>query len=248
MFSEGELSCDAFLGGRVNLWQPLAGYRAGTDPVLLAASCNAKAGDSVLELGCGGGAALLCLNERVRIRGTGVERLSEYHDLAVRNAALNNVDVNFVCADITDMPADLREKTFHHVMLNPPFFLGGKEASDPGRANGRQEETPLEDWIDRALRRLRPKGYLTLIHLTDRLQDVISLINSRAGALEIKPLTARNRRTPKRFILRARKGALGGTTLCNPLILHEGQAHERDQDSFTLEAKTILRDAKPLEF
>ena len=60
-----ELTRDAFLGGRLHLWQPVNGYRAGVDPVLLAASVNARAGQAVLELGCGGGTAMLCLGKRV---------------------------------------------------------------------------------------------------------------------------------------------------------------------------------------
>ena len=68
------LTHDAFLGGRLHVWQPRKGYRAGVDPVLLAAATPAKAGDTVLELGCGVGTASLCLAARVdRISITGVE-------------------------------------------------------------------------------------------------------------------------------------------------------------------------------
>ena len=50
---------DAFLGGKLHLKQPRRGYRAGVDPVLLAAAVPAQAGQSVLDLGCGVGAAAL---------------------------------------------------------------------------------------------------------------------------------------------------------------------------------------------
>ena len=56
---------DAFLGGRLVLRQPARGYRAGADAVMLAAACSARAGERVLELGCGAGAALFCLGARV---------------------------------------------------------------------------------------------------------------------------------------------------------------------------------------
>ena len=55
MSTLGDLTCDDFLGGRLSIWQPRDGYRAGVDPVLLAASVPARAGQSVLELGCGTG-------------------------------------------------------------------------------------------------------------------------------------------------------------------------------------------------
>ena len=56
-FSEADLSCDGFLGGRLKIFQPKSGYRAATDPVFLAAAVPAQAGQSVLELGCGAGVA-----------------------------------------------------------------------------------------------------------------------------------------------------------------------------------------------
>ena len=60
-FEDDALSCDAFLGGRLRIWQPRAGYRAGIDPVMLAAAVPARPRQSVLELGCGAGTASLCL-------------------------------------------------------------------------------------------------------------------------------------------------------------------------------------------
>ena len=49
---------NGYLDGRVRIRQPARGYRAGVDPVLLAASVPARDGQRVLELGCGVGAAL----------------------------------------------------------------------------------------------------------------------------------------------------------------------------------------------
>ncbi|PJE33810.1 methyltransferase, partial [Pseudooceanicola lipolyticus] len=51
-FSDSDLTRDSFIGGRVWLWQPRRGYRAGVDPVLLAAAVPARPGQRVLELGC----------------------------------------------------------------------------------------------------------------------------------------------------------------------------------------------------
>jgi tRNA1Val (adenine37-N6)-methyltransferase len=82
-----DLTRDAFLGGRLHVWQPARGYRAGTDPVFLAAACPARSGEHVLELGCGVGVASLCLAARVEgLALTGVERQVDYAALARRNA------------------------------------------------------------------------------------------------------------------------------------------------------------------
>jgi len=44
--TQSGFSEDTLLGGRVRLRQPVAGYRVAIDPVLLAASIPAQAGDS----------------------------------------------------------------------------------------------------------------------------------------------------------------------------------------------------------
>ena len=84
-FADADLSDDKFLMGRLRLLQPLRGYRAATDPVLLAAACPATPGQSVLDLGCGAGAAALCLATRVPgLALAGLEVQPEYADLAAR--------------------------------------------------------------------------------------------------------------------------------------------------------------------
>src|SRR5229473_3780911 len=56
---------DAVLGGRLRLRQPARGHRVGHDAILLAAACPARAGERVVDLGAGVGAAGLALAARV---------------------------------------------------------------------------------------------------------------------------------------------------------------------------------------
>ena len=63
-FFKNEISQDLFLGGQLSILQPITGYRAATDPVLLAAACPAKNSDEVMELGCGVGTASFCVFRR----------------------------------------------------------------------------------------------------------------------------------------------------------------------------------------
>lgn len=236
-----DVTRDAFLGGRVSVLQPKTGYRAGTDPVFLAAACPAKSGDTVLELGCGVGVAALCLLARVEgAKLTGVEKQASYAALARQNAQDR---FNVVEADITALPAALRNQSFDHVILNPPYFPpnAGTTASDPTKEMANREDTPIATWIDIAVRRLAPRGTLTAIARTDRMVDIFHALDHRLGSISVLPLAARGQKPAKRIIIQARKGGRAAPQLLPPLILHKGQEHLEDRDNFTVEAANVLR-------
>ncbi|KIC46508.1 methyltransferase [Ruegeria sp. ANG-S4] len=248
-FPDSDLTCNDFLGGRVRLWQPRAGYRAGVDPVLLAASVQARGQQSVLELGCGAGAAILCLMARVPgLQAAGVELQMEYAELARRNAAENGETLTVVEANLTDLPADLKQQQFDHVLANPPYYLAGAHspAMDQGRRLALGEQTDLVDWVDVAARRLAPRGYFHMIQKADRLPDLLAACSGRLGSVEVLPLAPRANRPAELVILRARKGGRAAFRLLAPVVLHQGSRHEHDGDSYTAEVSQVLRDGAPL--
>jgi tRNA1Val (adenine37-N6)-methyltransferase len=250
MFPPQELSDDGFLGQRLRILQPRAGYRAATDPVLLAAAVPALPGHSVLELGCGAGVASLCLAARVQgLHLTGLERQPAYAALARQNAARNGIALTVVEGDLAAMPPALRQLQFHHAIANPPFFAAndGTKADDPGREAAQREDTPLSLWIDAATRRLAPGGWLTLIHHAPRLPALLAALDARLGSVAVLPLAARADRAAGRVIVRARKGGRAPFRLLAPLILHQGDAHGADGDSFTPLAQAVLRQGAGLE-
>lgn len=249
-FTKEDLTQDRFLNGKVLAHQPRRGYRAGADPVFLAAAVNASPGQSVLELGCGAGVASLCLGRRVAgLRLTGVEIQPEYADLARLNARENGIDMDVVTADICALPDDLRARSFDHVIANPPYYERGHgtKSDDAGRDMALAGDTPLAVWVDTATRRLKPGGVLTFIQKADRLPDLLAAIDGRLGGILVKPLAPRIGRASELVLLVARKGGRAKFRLLAPLILHEGAAHERDGDSYTEGAKNILRSGGALE-
>ncbi|MGR3465762.1 tRNA1(Val) (adenine(37)-N6)-methyltransferase [Limimaricola sp.] len=244
IWADDALTRDAFLGGAVTLLQPRRGYRAGTDPVLLAAAIEAEAGQSVLELGCGAGAALMCLAARVPGLGLwGLEVQPGYADLARRNAALNGVEATILGADLRAMPPELRARRFDHVIANPPYFdrAHSRPAPDAAKETAFGAPLPLPDWIDAMARRVAPLGRLTMIQRADRLPEIIAALHGRMGGLAVRPLVSRAGRDAERVVVTARQSGRAAFRLAAPLVLHAGDRHVSDAGDFTPEAEKILR-------
>ena len=244
-----DLTHDDFLGGKIAIWQPRRGYRAGVDPVLLAASVPAKAGQSVLELGCGVGTASLCLAARVPdLQVTGVEMQQAYAILAKRNAQENTLPLTVVIADLCALPAPVRQERFDHVIMNPPYFdrSEGTASNDIGKDVAFAGETPLRTWLDIGARRVGPRGYLTLIQRMERLPEVLDALAGRLGAVIVRPIAGRAGRAPELFLLQARQEGKTPFRMAPTLVMHSGKTHIGDQESYTPEVTRVLRSGADL--
>ncbi len=236
---------DAFLGGKLHILQPRHGFRSGIDAVLLAASVPAAAGERVLELGCGVGVASLCLHARVDgLSLVGVELQADYAALAESNAASNKADLQVVTTDLRTLPDWLRQEQFAQVMMNPPYYnrTKGSAAGDDGRDLALAGDTPLLDWLNTGLKRLAPKGTLTLIQHITRLPEVLVALEGRLGSLVVRPIAGRAGLPPKLFLLQGRHSGRAAFTMRPTLFTHAGVTHPGDTEHYTPELQAILRD------
>lgn len=244
MSAEAELiatSDDTLLGGRVKLRQPLDGYRVAIDPVILAAAIAAGGEDRVLDIGCGTGAASLCLAARVPgCRVVGLERDHALARLAQDNIARNDFGgrLAVVEGDLLHPPRSLAPGSFAQVMANPPFLEAARTSVSPVAARAAaavEGEAMLADWIDFALAMLCDKGTLTFVHRADRLGDLLAALDSRAGGVIVFPLWPGEGKPAKRILLQARKGSVAPLILAQGLVLH--RADGRNSEA----AEAILR-------
>ncbi len=243
---EADIAQDRVLGGRVRLLQPKAGYRAGMDAALLAAACDAKPGERVLDLGCGAGAALLAAAvRRPEARFVGVERDADALALARRSIALNDLGerVEAVAGDVGAGFAALKLKPFDAALCNPPFFddPGALRAPRADRAPAYMAEDGLGAWIGFLLKAVREGGTITVIHRADRLADILALLAPKAGSVQIRPVAPYADQPSKRVIVRAIKTGKAPLRLLPPLVLHD-----RSGAQHTPEAEAILRGAAAL--
>ena len=219
------------------------------DAVFLAASVPARPGDTVLELGCGAGAAILALGKRFPgLALTGLEIQGGYAELARGNAALNALPLEVLEGDVAEPPPRLRTQTFDHVLMNPPYH--DRATTTPARDTGRDlahgGPAPLGLWLDLAGRRLAPAGTLTLIQRTARLPEILAALPATLGSAEIRPLAPRDGRPAATFLLRARKGGRAPFRLLAPLHVHAAPRHERDGEDLSPWAMEVLRNGAAL--
>ena len=238
---------DHLLGGRVTVRQPVNGYRAAIDPILLAAAVRAKAGQAVLDAGCGTGAAMYCLAARVHgLALTGLEVQPAHAAFAAEGAALNKcagtcISTAIVTGDILRPPAVFLN-AFDIVITNPPYGDSGTPSPNASLAVAHMEgEADVALWIKGCLACLKPKGRLVMIHRADRLSDILAALRGRkAGDIHVFPVFPKPGHAARRVIIDAGKGRRSPDTLLPGLVLHVADGR------YTDEAEAVLRQAGAL--
>lgn len=248
---------DAFLGGKLAILQPEAGYRAGLDAVLLAAATPIAAGKAVrvLDAGAGVGVVGLCIAARLPDAAvTLVEREPTLADLASRNAERNGLAdrVKVIVADVGaggralhdgGSQAGLAPGAFDHVVANPPYYAVGAGTASAHRIRAgahQMAKGDLDRWGAFLATAARSDGTVTLIHRADALAAVLAALEGRFGGISVLPVHPRAGEPAHRIIVTGVKGSRAPLVIKAGLVLH-------DADGRYLPAvEVVLRDGAPL--
>lgn len=243
---------DFFLGDRLCIRQPVKGYRAGIDAVLLAATARPGEGP-VLDVGSGVGTVGLCTAARCPdVNVTLVEREAPLASLAEANIDANSLRdrVSIVLADICEplsheARAKLTDNSFAHVLANPPFHDDGRgtPAHWPLKAVAHaMTSDALELWAKFMVRMTEPGGRATLIHKAEALPRILASFENRFGAITILPIYPRANEPAIRVIVDGIKGSRAPLKIAAGLILHG------DGNAFLPNVDAILRRGAALTF
>jgi tRNA1(Val) A37 N6-methylase TrmN6 len=211
------------------------------DAALLAAACDAAAGERVIEAGCGvGGALLAAASRRPDARFVGLERDPAAAGLARGNVVLNGLEdrVEIVEGDVERGFRGLDLPVFDAAISNPPFFddPSALRAPSPEKSGAWMADGGLAAWTAFCLKAVREGGTITLIHRADRLADILALLAPKAGSFKVRPVSPFVDTPAKRVIVRAVKTGKAPLVLLPPLVLHE-----RESSGHSAQAEAILR-------
>lgn len=245
----GELTEDAFLGGKLRLRQPKLGHRAGHDAVLLAAATPARSGDRVVDLGAGVGAAGLAVARRVEgIKLVLVEIDEGLAELARGNALSNAIAAETIVLDVTSgvgafSAAGLSPDSVDVVLMNPPFNDAARHRASPDRAREVAHvatAATLENWTHAARRILKSGGALAMIWRADGIAEILAALGRGFGSLVVLPVHADVTSPAIRVLVRAVKGGKAPTCIRPALILNDDLAQPNQNVQDILEGKEVL--------
>lgn len=249
IFDEKTETCDDFLGGKLRFIQPMNGYRAGVEPVLLAAALPINIKGRVLDMGCGVGTAGLCSlwhNPNLHMVGIEANHLATEH--AKRNAILNNMgeraEIYEQILGDEDFVDPLKSDEVDAVITNPPWFeKAHSQRAEGSRGAGRQEgEISLDIWLDYCIRKLRTGGLIAIIHRSHRMGDILQIFKGRIGNIKIIPIYSKQYQPAKHVII------LGNKARKTPLELRAGFIMHDAKGNFLAEAKDIFMKGRRLSF
>lgn len=179
-FSPATIDSISFHNKAVEVIQKKAGYRFAIDAILLSDFVKVKADDkNIIDMGTGSGIiALLLAKCFLHIKITGIELQKGLFELAKESVRLNRLEAQVYIENIAikDIKKRFKAEGFDAVVTNPPYrrFKSGRINPTEEKAIARHEiKTNLEEIIKISSYLLKAKGSLFLIHLPERLAELI---------------------------------------------------------------------------
>jgi hypothetical protein len=86
-----------------------------------------------------------------------------------------------------------------------------------------------------------------MIHLAERLDDILADLRGRAGSVEILPVAPRSWQAGNPRVWSGRERLIADhSRFLSPLVLHEGEKHLQDGDDYSPSARSVLRNGAAL--
>ncbi len=232
---------DYLLNKKIKMFQNDESYKTSSDAVLLSSLFyQIKDGAKILDVGSGTGGISLCLAHRfAKAQIVGLEIQSQLVELSNKSAEANGFqNLQYILHDIKEKKAPYPFCSFDHVATNPPYAKNGSRSPNKSKALAHnQQDIDLNSWLNFCLKMLKPYGFLYLIHRAQALDEILYILHSKAGNIQIIPVYSKAGQKAKRVMVIAQKDSKTPAEIHPPLFIHQN-------DGYTFEAEQILRGGK----
>ena len=225
---------DLCMGGR-QIIQRTDEFCFSMDAVLLAHFPRLAGRERILDLGTGTGIIPLLIAD-FAAHITAVELSPVQAELAARNVRMNGLAEKITVreGDYRDPSALFACAGFDLVFSNPPYrpVTSGAVSAGDGRAAARHEITAtLADTVRAASFALRHGGRLAMVHLPERLGEIILALHAEHLAVKrLQMVQPRADRPPNLMLIEAVKGAaLAGMRHEPALIVRDAEGNYTDE-------------------
>lgn len=237
-----EYTNDYLLNLQVKIFQPVNGYRASTDAVILSALPERiKQQDRILDVGSGTGAISLCLAHRLQSQNVqihGFELQPNLAELSNLSAQANGFSYFLHYHNINICHDTLPEKpnSFQHVISNPPYSEADMKSPNESKSLAHNfADFNLNNWIQFCLKMLAPFGWFYMINRAEALPQILYSLHGKAGDITIIPLLSKASQNAKRVLVSARKNSKTPAIIKPDFIIHQKDGN------YTPQAEQILR-------
>jgi tRNA1Val (adenine37-N6)-methyltransferase len=198
------------------------------DPVILAAQVTPSPGCKIIDIGCGCGIIPLILGFRFKeVHIIGVEIQPELAEFATKNIISNQLSdrIQILTKDIRTTTLSDIKNSADIIVANPPYKKkkSGRLNPDIQKAIARHEITlELSDFFASSNRLLKPRGQLLFIFPADRLQDIISGLQSHDFQLDwIRFIHTKKNKPAKLVLISGLKEGFGSCIVRPPLYIYD---------------------------
>ena len=215
-----EVTEDYIWDGKIKLLQPKNGYRIALDPIILAKTVDIHPKQSILDAGCGVGTISLILKYlNASLNITSIDIDHEIIMLCRKNSQINQLPLDIIEGSIAS--SILKNRNFDCVVTNPPFYNAHNFRSSAAKKFANFETVDINIWLGACLKRLKSKGNLYIIHLPERIPEILDIVKQQAGKIEITPIYSRPNQDAKRVVIKARKGSRELLKITPPIFLFD---------------------------
>lgn len=176
----------------LKIYQNPKWFSFSLDSVLLADFVRVNNKMKIIDFCCGNAPIPLFLSTKTKSNIIGVELQKQVCDLANKSVAINKLEnqIKILNMDIKDIRKQFETDCFDLITCNPPYFKvneGSNVNENEIKALARHEISICLDDIFRCARKiLKNNGRIALVHRTDRLIDIITIM--RQNNIEPKRL------------------------------------------------------------